>query len=101
MAATTLSDASGQTTGAPGLTASTGSTTDGSISYSTTIASAAVWASTREVATTAATASPANRTTSWASRRRGGTVIGLPSGRLKIESVGMVPMSSLIRSAPV
>ena len=56
---------------------------------------------TRDVATTAATASPAKRTISWASSRRGGTVIGLPSGRLKIASVGMVPISSLTRSAPV
>ena len=51
--------------------------------------------------TTAATASPAKRTTSWASRRRGGTVIGLPSGRMNTDSVGMVPMSSATRSAPV
>ena len=96
-----LSGASGHTTGAPGLIASSGSTTDGSTAYSTAIASAAVCASTRDVATTAATASPAKRTISCASSRRGGTVIGLPSGRLKIDSVGMVPTSSLIRSAPV
>src|SRR3954454_8699915 len=101
MAATMLSGASGHTTGAPGLIASSGSTTDGSTSYSTAIASAAVCASTRDVATTAATASPAKRTTSWASSRRGGTVIGLPSGRMNTDNVGGVPMSSATRSAPV
>ena len=56
---------------------------------------------TRDVATTAATGSPAKRTISCASNRRGGTVIGEPSGRLNIASVGMVPISSVIRSAPV
>ena len=96
-----LSGASAHTTGAPGFVASTGSTTEGRISYSTAIASAAVCAATREVATTAATASPAKRTTSWASSRRGGTVIGLPSGRMNTDSVGMVPTSSATRSAPV
>ena len=65
------------------------------------MASAAFSATVREVATMAATGSPTKRTISCASSRRGGTVIGEPSGRLKIASVGMVPMSSLIRSAPV
>ena len=78
-----------------------GSTTEGNTSYSIAIASAAVCAATRDVATTAATGSPAKRTISCASSRRGGTVIGEPSGRLKTDSVGMVPMSSAIRSAPV
>ena len=96
-----LSGASGHTAGAPGLMASTGSTTDGSTSYSTAIASAAVCAATREVATTAATGSPAKRTISCASSRRGGTVIGEPSGRWKTASVGRVPISSATRSAPV
>src|SRR3979490_2252725 len=100
MAATMLSGASVHTTGAPGLVASIGSTTDGSTSYSTKIASAAVWAATRDAATTAATDSPAKRTISWANRRRGGTVIGEPSGRLNTDNVGMVPISSAIRSAP-
>src|SRR6266481_498124 len=71
-----LSGVSAHTTGAPGFVASMGSTTDGSTSYSITIASAAVCAATRDVATTAATGSPAKRTISCASRRRGGTVIG-------------------------
>src|ERR1700753_818894 len=101
MPATILSGASGQTTGAPGLIAATGSTTDGNTSYSTATASAALCAAVRDAATTAATGSPAKRTTSWASNRRGGTVIGEPSARLKIDSVGMVPMPSATRSAPV
>src|SRR5580704_3234230 len=101
MAATMLSGASGQTRGAPGLIASSGSTTDGNTSYSTSIASAALCASTRQDATTAATGSPAKRTMSCASSRRGGTVIGEPSGRWNTASVGIVPTSSLIRSAPV
>src|SRR6202790_3091756 len=96
-----LSGASAHTTGAPGLVASIGSTTDGSTSYSTDIASAAVCAATRDVATTAATGSPAKRTISWANSRRGGTVIGEPSDRLNTDRVGMVPTSSAIRSAPV
>src|ERR1700674_1720962 len=101
MAATMLSGASAHTAGAPGFVAATGSTTDGSTWYSTVIASAAVCAATREVATTAATGSPAKRTISWASSRRGGTVIGEPSGRLKIGSVGRGPTLSAARSAPV
>src|SRR5579871_972688 len=101
MVATMLSGASGQTTGACGLIAAIGSTTDGNTPYSTTMASAASCANVREVATTAATDSPAKRTMSCASSRRGGTVIGEPSGRLKIASVGIVPILSLIRSAPV
>src|ERR1700731_1473333 len=101
MAATMLSGASAQTAGAPGLVASIGSTTDGSTSYSTLIASAALCAATLDVATTAATASPAKRTISWANSRRGGTVIGLPSGRMKTVSVGIVPILSAIKSAPV
>ena len=96
-----LSGTSAHTAGAPGLIAATGSTTDGSTSYSTAIASAALCAATRDVATTAATGSPAKRTISWASSRRGGTVIGEPSGRWKTSSVGSVPISSAIRSAPV
>src|SRR5216684_7205806 len=96
-----LSGASAHTAGAPGLVAATGSTTDGSTSYSTTIASAAVCAENRDVATTAATGSPAKRTISWASSRRGGAVIDEPSGRLKTSSVGRVPTSSATRSAPV
>src|SRR5450631_4028891 len=96
-----LSGASAHTAGAPGLVAATGSTTDGSTSYSTAIASAAVCAATRDVATTAATGSPAKRTTSWASNRRGGAVIGLPPGRMNTISVGMVPTSAATRSAPV
>src|ERR1019366_8070951 len=96
-----LSGASVHTAGAPGLVASRGSTTDGITLYSIEIASAAVCAATLDVATTAATGSPAKRTISWASRRRGGTVIGEPSGRMKTDSVGMVPMLSAIRSAPV
>src|ERR1700738_742062 len=101
MAATILSGASAHTAGAPGFVASIGSTTEGNTSYSTEIASAAVCAATRDVATTAATGSPANRTISWASRRRGGTVIGLAPGGMKTDSVGTVPMLSVIRSAPV
>src|SRR6266481_424355 len=101
MAATMLSGAPAHTTGAPGLVAAIGSTTEGSTSYSTAIASAAVWAATRDVATTAATGSPAKRTISWANSRRGGTVIGEPSGRMNTDSVGMVPISSATRSAPV
>src|ERR1700694_528465 len=101
MAATMLSGASAHTAGAPGFVAAIGSTTEGRISYSTEIASAAVCAATREAATTAATGSPAKRTISWASKRRGGTVIGLPSGRVNTDSVGMVPMLSAIRSATV
>src|SRR6202035_1592432 len=77
------------------------STTDGNTSYSISIASAALCASTREDATTTAIGSPAKRTISCASSRRGGTVIGLPSGRMNTVSVGIVPTSSLIRSAPV
>ena len=46
------------TTGAPGLIAASGSTTEGNSSYSTAIASAALCAANREVATTAATVSP-------------------------------------------
>src|ERR1700737_5667377 len=95
-----LSGASTHTAGAPGFVASEGSTTDGSTSYSTEIASAAVCAATRDVATTAATGSPAKRTISWANSRRGGTVIGEPSGRLNTDRVGMGPTSSAIRSAP-
>src|ERR1700738_3711158 len=101
MAATMLSGASAHTTGAPGLVALIGSTTDGRTSYSIAIASAAVCAATRDVATTAATGSPAKRTISWASNRRGGTVIGEPSGRGKTSNVGRVPMSAATRSAPV
>src|SRR5580658_151391 len=101
MAATILSGASAHTAGAPGLVAASGSTTDGSTSYSTAIASLALWAAARDVATTAATASPAKRTISWASNRRGGTVLGLPSGRMKTVSVGIVPILSAIKSAPV
>ena len=56
---------------------------------------------TQHSATTAATGSPEKRTISCANSRRGGTVIGEPSGRWKTESVGMAPMSSAIRSAPV
>src|ERR1700726_2951063 len=100
MAATMLSGASAHTAGAPGFVAATGSTTDGSTSYSTAIASAAVCAATRDIATTAATGSPAKRTISCANSRRGGTVIGDPSGRLNTDSVGRVPMLSAIRSAP-
>src|ERR1700680_3780850 len=96
-----LSGTSDQTTGAPGLVAATGSTTEGSTSYSTAMASAALWAATRDFATTAATGSPAKRTISWASNRRGGTVIGEPSGRGKTSNVGRVPMSAATRSAPV
>jgi len=59
-----LSGASAHTAGAPGPVASSGSTTDGSTSYSTEIASDAVCAATRDVATTAATGSPAKRTIS-------------------------------------
>jgi hypothetical protein len=33
--------------------------------------------------------------------RRGGTVIGLPSGRMNTDSVGIVPISSATRPAPV
>src|SRR5580704_15038456 len=101
MAATILSGTSAQTADAPDLIAATGSTTDGSTSYSTEIASAAPCAASRDVATTAATGSPAKRTISWANSRRGGTVIGEPSGRGKTSSVGSVPMSSAIRFAPV
>src|SRR5258706_14667853 len=101
MAATILSGTSDHTAGAPGFVASIGSTTEGNTSYSTEIASAAVCAATRDVATTAATGSPANRTISWASRRRGGTVIGLPSGRMNTNSVGRGAIASAIRSAPV
>src|SRR3981189_2353685 len=95
-----LSGASTHATGAPGFVASMGSTTDGSTSYSTELASAAVCAATRDVATTAATASPAKRTISCASNRRGGTVIGEPSGRLKTDSVGMGPMVSANTHGP-
>src|SRR3984893_19048853 len=95
-----LSGASAHTTGAPGLVASIGSTTDGSTSYSIAIASSAVGAATRDVATTAATGSRAKRTISWASSRRGGAVIDEPSGRLKTSSVGSVPVASATRSAP-
>src|ERR1700733_11824662 len=101
MAATILSGTSDHTAGAPGLIAATGSTTDGNTSYSTAMASAALCAASRDVATTAATGSPAKRTISWANNRRGGTVIGEPSGRGKTSSVGNVPISSAIRSAPV
>src|ERR1700688_4480384 len=101
MAATMLSGASAHTTGAPGFVASIGSTTDGQTSYSTAIAAAAVCAATRDVATTAATGSPAKRTISWASNLRGGTVIGLPSGRMNTSRVGRVPTLSATRSAPV
>src|ERR1700709_2326873 len=96
-----LSGASTHATGAPGFVASMGSTTNGSTSYSTEIASAAVCAATRDVATTAATGSPAKRTISCASSRRGGTVIGEPSGRWNTARVGRVPISSAIRPAPV
>src|SRR5580692_2218376 len=96
-----LSGTSAHTAGAPGLVAATGSTTEGSTSYSIAIASAAVCAATRDVATTAATDSPAKRTISWANNRRGGAVIGEPLGRLKISSVGRVPILSATRSAPV
>src|SRR3977135_2428346 len=96
-----LSGASTHATGAAGFVASMGSTTDGSTSYSTEIASAAVCAATRDGAPTAATASPAKLTIPCASNGGGGTVIEEPSGRLKPDSVGMVPISSAIRSAPV
>src|ERR1700726_1259659 len=100
MAAATLSGTSAHTAGAPGLMAATGSTTDGSTSYSTTIAAAAVCAANRDVATTAATGSPAKRTISWASSRRGGAVIGEPSGRGNTDRVGMVPILSASRPGP-
>src|SRR5258706_1811339 len=96
-----LSGASAHTTGAPGFVASRGSTTDGSTSYSTVIASAAVCAARRDVATTAATGSPAKRTISCANSRRGGTVIGEPSGRWKNENLAEGPKSSAIREEPL
>src|ERR1700682_4203289 len=89
MAATMLSGASAHTAGAPALVASIGSTTNGSTSYSIDIASAAFCAATRDVATMAATGSPAKRTISWANSRRGGTVIGLPSRRMNTHSGGV------------
>src|SRR6202158_720993 len=101
MAATMLSGASAHTTGAPGLVAAIGSTTEGNTPYSTAIASAAVWAATRDVATTAATGSPAKRTISCASRRRGGTVIGLPSGGMDTHRGGVGADLLGARSTPV
>src|ERR1700733_4075588 len=101
MTAAILSGAPAHTTGAPGLVARSGSTTDGNTSYSIEIASAAVCAATRDVATTAATGSPAKGTSSGANSRGGGAVIGELSGRGNTSSVGSVPMSSATRSAPV
>jgi hypothetical protein len=97
----TLPGASAHTCGAPGANAPSRSVIDGSMSYSTMIASAASRPASTVSATMNATGTPACRTSPSANAGRGGEICGEPSRFFTFARHGRSPIASARRSALV